>query len=294
MRQLQGRNVLLTGASRGVGPYIARAFAEKGANLALVARSAPPLQQLASELTQAGVRSVAISADLSDLDSHGMVLHEAGERLGPIDVLINNAAIEASSEFADLAPARIQELLRLDLIAPMLLTRALLPQLLARRSGHIVNIASLSGKSGTPYNSTYAAAKGGLIVFSQSLRAELRGSGVSVSSVSPGFISEAGMFADRARETNRRAPVAVGESTPEQVANAILRAVVEDRAEILVSPGPARLLQAINQLAPDLINYLMERLGVTALFREAAHAERDAMATSALQEAQRSGFHIDA
>jgi short-subunit dehydrogenase len=274
MKDLKAANVIVTGASRGLGVRIAKHFAEAGANLALVARNAEALNALASELSRHGTKNVALAADLGDATGHESLIARAEAALGPIDVLVNNAAVESNSAFVDFAPERIEEMVRLDLLSPMLLTRALLPRLVARKRGHIVNISSLAGKSATPYNTTYSAAKAGLVLFSQSLRGELRDSGVGVSVICPGFISDVGMFADKAEQHQVRAPSAAGESSPDKVAAAVLRAIRDDRAEILVTPGPMRLLQAFNQLAPELFSSLTARLGVTEVFRRVALAER--------------------
>ena len=161
---------------------------------------------LANELNQTGVRAVALAADLNDFTSHKPLIERATQALGSIDVLVNNAALEAQRPLRRV-PARQHRR-----NAPCRPARAhaadarLLPQLLAQQSGHIVNIASLAGKSGAPFDTTYAAAKGGLMVFSQSLRAELKGSGVGVSCVTPGFISEVGMYATQAAATGTASP----------------------------------------------------------------------------------------
>jgi short-subunit dehydrogenase len=275
MKSLKGRTVILTGASRGLGERIARSFAKAGANLVLVARNQAALESLAQELTQGGTKNLVIAADLNDFGTHQPLLDRAEAELGPVDILVNNAALDGQSVFAEFPPERIEEMIRVDLLSPMLLTRALLPRLLARKSGHIVNIASLAGKSATPFDTTYSAAKGGLVLFSHSLRAELRGSGVGVSVVCPGFISDVGMFADVSRQHGVRAPRVAGESTPARVAEAVLRSIRDDRAEILVNPGPMRLFQAINQLAPELFSALMTRIGVTGVFRHVALAARN-------------------
>jgi len=277
MRQLQGKNVLLTGASRGIGPVIARAFAAQGANLILVARNAVALQQLADELSKSGVRATVLAADLEDLAAYDKLIEQAIEAAGSVDVLVNNAALEITAAFTELSPFEIQDQLRIDLSAPILLARSLLPHLLQRGSGHIVNIGSLAGKSGTPYDAVYGAAKAGLIAFSQSLRAELRGTGVSVSSVSPGFVNEAGMFATKVLATGKQVPRMVGATTPQRVALGVLKAIQSDRAEVLVAPGPMRLIAALNQLAPDLVSRVSERLGVADVFRAGAELTRNTL-----------------
>lgn len=270
MRELRGKNAIVTGASRGIGVHIARALAREGMNLVLVARARAPLDALASELTASGVKAVAIAIDLEPRQNALTLALEAKRLLGPIDVLVNNAALEINAAFLHITPEEIAQLMQIDLVAPMLLTHALLPDMLARKSGHIVNIASLAGKSPTPYDVPYAAAKGGLVLFGQSLRGELHGSGVSTSLVCPGFVSEAGMFADKQRETGVVEPKIVGSVTPEHVARAVVRALRTDAAELLVAPGPMRFLLALGQLFPDFAGWVARRTGVTELFRRAA------------------------
>lgn len=267
MKDLRGKNALVTGASRGIGAHVARALAREGMRVALVARDGAALDKIAGELAGAGARAVALPTDLGDVAEHERLYERATRELGEIDVLINNAAIDAPGAFTQEPPELTTKMIHLDLVVPMLLTRRFLPAMLARRSGHVVNVASLAGKSAAPFSVSYSAAKGGLISFSHSLRAELRGTGVTASVVTPGFITGEGMFAAREREHGLRVPAAVGTSTPGQVAHAIVRALRDDRAEILVSPGPVRLLQAFNQLAPDTFIWLVHRLGIADVFR---------------------------
>jgi uncharacterized protein len=258
--ELRGKNVLLTGASRGIGPVIAQVLAEAGARLVLVARNAEALERVA-----ASVGGVAVPADLRSHDYDGLVA-----RVGPIDVLVNNAALDVQTHYVETTNAQISELLNVDLVAPMLLTKAVLPGMLARKSGQIVNIASLAGKSGTAFNALYSAAKGGLIAFSHSLRAELDGQGVGVSVVSPGFITEQGMFATKSAMMDNVMPSKlIGTSTPLQVAQAVRTAIEQNRSEIIVNPGPMRLLLALNQFMPTLMPSLTKRLGMNDLFAAA-------------------------
>lgn len=263
--ELRGKNVVLTGASRGIGPVIARSLADAGAKLALVARDAAALEDVAR-----AVDGVALPADLRDFEGYGALVARATAALGSIDVLVNNAALDVQTHFVDTTRAQIEELLGVDLVAPMLLTKAVLPGMLARKSGHVVNIASLAGKSGTAYNALYSAAKGGLIAFSHSLRAELDGQGVGVSVVSPGFIRDQGMFASKsARLDNLMPSKLIGTSTPLQVARAVRTAIERDRSELIVNPGPMRLMLALNQFMPTLMPRMTKRLGMNELFAAA-------------------------
>ena len=271
MRELKGRNALVTGASRGIGVYIARALAEQGVNLVLVARTSGAIERLSGELVERGVRAFALTCDLERAEPLE-IISQVEQHLGGIDLLINNAGLDMVGSFAEQEPLAIERLLRVDLLQPMQLARAALPKLLAQKRGHIVNVSSLAGKTAAPYNVAYAAAKSGLIGFTHGLRAELRGSGVSASVVCPGFVAHDGMFAEHSRSSAVRVSKLVGMARPEQVAKAVVRAITHDKAELLVAPGPLRLFQAFNQLAPDGAARMQDRLGVTAVFRTISEA----------------------
>jgi short-subunit dehydrogenase len=234
------------------------------------------VEELARELSASGVRAVAIRADVAVAADRTALLQRAAAELGDIDILVNNAALETNLAFADFSLSAIDEMLNVDLVAPVLLTRELLPQLLERKTGHIVNIASLAGKSATPFNVPYSTAKGGLILFTHSLRAELRGSGVSTSVVVPGFVSETGMFAAKTQEHGLTAPAIVGTSTPEKVARAVVRVIKSDVLETIVAPGPMRLSQAFNQMFPEAFAWFVTRIGAMEPFKKMASMKSSA------------------
>jgi short-subunit dehydrogenase len=274
MDPLRGRNAVLTGASRGIGVHIARALAAEGVNLVLSARSQAPIELLAEELGASGIRAVAVTADVGRAADRAALLARSEAEFGNIDILINNAALEDNGGFVDFAPEHIDYMLQVDLVAPMLLTRAVLPAMLARRSGHVVNIASVAGKCATPYNVPYSAAKGGLVLFTQSLGAELEGSGVSASVIVPGYVSEAGMMAEKIRDHAVAVPLLVGASPPEAVARAVVRALRKDRLEIVVAHPLMKLVQACNQLFPEAVTWFNKRIGAFEPFRKVAKSPR--------------------
>ena len=274
MRSLAGKNAIVTGASRGLGVYIARALAAEGVNLVLVARSLEPIEQLAAELSQQGIRALAVRADVAVAADRQQLLQRAETELGAIDVLVNNAGLEANAAYASFSAEEIEHMLQVDLLAPMLLTRALLPAMLQRKAGHIVNIASLAGKCGIPYNVPYSAAKGGLIMFTHSLWAELAGTGVRTSVIVPGYIADTGMIASKAREHAIDVPILVGTVKPAAVARRVVTALRWGRLDIYVTPGPIRLLLAFYQLLPALTSWFFARIGVLEPFRRVAVANR--------------------
>jgi short-subunit dehydrogenase len=274
MYELAGRNAIVTGASRGIGVYIARALAARGVHVALSARTPEPIEALAAELREAGVRAIAVAGDVALAADRASLLKRAETVLGPIDILINNAAVESNQAFVSFRPADIEQMVQVDLLAPMLLTRALLPSMVARGRGHVVNLASLAGKSATPYNVPYSAAKCGLILFTHSLRAELRGTGVSASVIVPGFVAEVGMIAEKVRDHGVTVPPIAGASAPDAVARAVIRAIERDVLEIIVAQGPMRLSQAFNQLFPEAFAWFVQRIGALEPFKKVAESKR--------------------
>jgi short-subunit dehydrogenase len=232
-------NVLVTGATGGIGRAIAKAFAERGARLVVSGRRSDILEPLAHEL---GARTV--TADLGERDEVYRLAAEAGE----IDVVVANAALPGTGLLSDLSQAQIDQILEVNLRAPIALARALVPGMIERRRGHLVFISSLNGRVASPQSSIYSAAKFGLRGFALGLRQDLRGHGIGVSVVMPGFVSDAGMFAD----ADVKLPVGVGMRTPDQVARAVLRAVERNRAEIDVAPLSLRLGVTVGSVAPEL------------------------------------------
>jgi short-subunit dehydrogenase len=263
LKNLSGKNALLTGGSRGLGPYIGRALAGKGVNVALTARSEADLQTVAGELVAMGVKAKAIPADLTDAASRTKLLDQARVELGGIDILVNNAGIERLSLYTRLSPEFIETMIQTNLAAPLLLTRLLLPEMMRQGSGHIVTISSMGGKKGSPYSATYAATKAGLIEWTRALREELRETGVSASVICPGFIVGAGMFA----VYGKRAPRIVGETTPEKVADAVIRSIRKDVGETIVNPGLTRPMMVLDAIHPGMGAWILRTFGVYDFYR---------------------------
>jgi uncharacterized protein len=260
--KLSGRTVLLTGATGGIGHAIARACAARGARLVLTGRRAEVLGPLASELS-----GRAIACDLSRTDEVARLLGEVGNA----DALVANAALPASGLLSSFSVEEIDASLAVNLRAPMVLAHGLSAGMTARGHGHIVFISSMSGKSASVGGSVYSATKFGLRGFALGLREDLRGTGVGVSTVFPGFISDAGMFHD----AGVKLPGYVATRTPEQVAAAVVRAIERDRSEIDVAPLPVRLGAAVAGLAPELSGRLQRRLGSDEIAAAMAEGQRD-------------------
>ena len=223
--ELNGKTALLTGATGGLGRAIAAALADRGASLVLSSRKGEELERLAAELP--GTHRAAV-ADLAEPDAALGLIAEAGE----VDVLVANAGLPGSGKLGDFTSDEVQRALRVNLEGPMLMAHALLPGMLAKGSGHLVMVGSLSGLAPTARQSIYNGTKFGLRGFTLGLREDLRGSGVGASLVAPGFIRDAGMFAD----ANAATPTGMGTSTPQEVGAAVVEAIERDRGEITVAP----------------------------------------------------------
>lgn len=259
--RLPDRHVLVTGATGGIGQAIVRAFADRGANVIVSGRRPELLDSLAAE-----VGGRVIVADLASRGDVEQLSAEAGE----LDVLVASAGLPASGVFTELAQEQIDGMLEVNLRAPIALARSTAPGMIDRGRGHIVLVSSLSGKVASPASAIYSATKFGLRGFAHGIREDLRPHGVGVSVVLPGFISEAGMFA----ESGARLPRGVGTRTPQDVAAAVIAAVERDRAEVDVAPLGLRLGAAFAGLAPGVAASLSRRMGGARLAQSIAAGQR--------------------
>ncbi len=248
MTDIRGAVALVTGANGGLGRVIAMALRREGCEVIVTGRRATAVESVASE-----VQGRAVVADLGRRDEMERLLLEAG----PLDIVVMNAALPASGDLQDWEQSQMDNALEVNLGSPIAMTRALLPSFRSRRSGHFVFVSSLAGKVGSKGAPLYSATKFGLRGFAAGLRCDLHGSGVGVSVVNPGFVRDAGMFA----QTGAKLPFGVGTVSPEQVSAAVVRAIREDRAEIDVAPALLRLGAAIGSLAPNLSAAFQARFG---------------------------------
>jgi short-subunit dehydrogenase len=258
MEQLKGMVVLLTGGSRGIGPIIAEALAKRGANIVLAARSKRGLDDVATHLSEIGGKAIVAPVDLRQSSQREKLVADVRREFGKIDVLINNAGLETEGAYAELSWASIQETIEVNLTAPMALTRLVLPEMLKRKAGHIVNIASIAAKSGAPYAATYSGTKAGLSEWTRALRLELANTGVRFSTIFPGYVREVGMFAKFGMQT----PWIIGSCSPSQVAKAVVHAIEKGRVERIINSRPLRYAFIINELSPTIGDWLMRISGV--------------------------------
>jgi len=259
---VSGRTVLLTGATGGIGHAIARRLHAAGAKLVLTGRRDDVLEPLAQEL---GAQSTTV--DLSDPDAVEHLLAEHGD----VDILIANAALPASGPLFSFDVEQIDRALDVNLRAPIVMARVLGERMSTRGNGHLVFVSSLAGKSATSGSSVYSATKFGLRGFAMGLRGDLRAAGVGVSVVFPGFIRDAGMFAD----SGTQLPRGVGTSTPEEVADGVLSAIENNRGEVDVAPASVRLGAKLAGVAPGFTAAVQRRLGADRIAEELGAGQAD-------------------
>lgn len=246
--ELQSARVLITGATGGLGTALASEFAAQGAHLTLSGRRVDELRHLA-----AAVGGRAVPADLSDPAAPAALIAECG----PIDVLVAAAALPASGDLWDYTTEELDRALDVNLRAPVLLAKLASEAMRERGTGgHVVFLSSLSGKSASARMSLYNATKFGLRGFALALREELRPHGIGVSSILPGPVRDAGMFADSGVRVPRAATC-----TAAQVARSTVRAVERNRREVVVAPLPLRVITTLGALAPGAAAAVSRRTG---------------------------------
>ncbi|MBX5468748.1 MAG: SDR family NAD(P)-dependent oxidoreductase [Thermoleophilaceae bacterium] len=259
---LSGRRALITGASGGIGGAIARALHGHGAHVLLNGRRADALAALAADL---GERAKALPADLADPDGVRSLL----ARAGTVDVLVANAGLPASGTVDSFSEEQLDRALAVNLRAPMQMARALAPAMASRGHGHLVFVSSMAGKVASAGGAVYSATKFGLRGFAFALHEDLLDSGVGVTTVFPGFVSEAGMFA----EAGVTLPRGVGTVTPDEVAAAVIRGLETNQPEIDVAPMLLRSGGWLFGVAPGLTAAFSRRAGGRGIAQRLAAAQ---------------------
>lgn len=189
MESIKGKNALITGAGKGIGKAVAKQLAAEGVNLALLARTEKDLQAVTEELEGSGVKVVYAVADVADRKSVDAAVEQVSAALGSIDILINNAGVGKFGKFLELEPEEWEQIIRVNLLGAYYVVRAVLPGMLSRQSGDIVNISSTAGQRGAAVTSAYSASKFGLIGMSESLMQEVRKSNIRVTTLTPSTIA---------------------------------------------------------------------------------------------------------
>lgn len=252
--ELNGSRVLLTGATGGIGQAIARALHARGAVLTLTGRKVEVLEQLAGSLRD---RVETRAVDLSDAEAVQSLAEEAGE----VDVLIANAGLPGTGRLGEYTTEQIDHVVDVNLRAPIHLTHALLPGMLERGRGHFVYMSSISGKVATAHASLYNATKFGLRGFSFAMHEALRGTGVGATTVFPGVVADAGMWADGGLDL----PRGVKASKPSAVADAVIEGIEKDKPEINVANPIERLGGLLAGPAPRLVSFINRHAGTNEL-----------------------------
>lgn len=228
MKDLAGKVVLVTGGAHGIGLETARAFARAGARVVVADVNQQWLDEAVKDLRAGGHEAKGIRVDLREREQVYEMIDRATWEMGQIDILVNNAGVVFPRRIMDIDEEEINDTLKVNIHAPIWATKKVLPQMMERRLGHIVNIGSAAGKTTNPYISVYCATKFAVVGFTDSLHQELHGSGIETTLVNPGWI-KSGMFkgAKRVKLLTRWVP-------PELVARKIIDAVVKSKAEIHV------------------------------------------------------------
>ena len=272
MKELRERTAIVTGASRGIGHVVAKALAREGVNVALAARTSPPLEQLATELRALGVKALVVPTDVTDEAQLQALTNATLNEFGSIDLLINNAGIEAFRPYDLIDPIDIVQTIQVNLTATLLLTRFVLPHMLKAGRGHIVNMSSIAGIQGPAFGAAYGASKAGMIAFTQSLRGELYKTGVGASVICPGFADEGGIYEVIKQRTGRGTPWYVGSTSADVVARAVIKSIRHDRPELIVNFPALRPVFTLARAFPRL-GELIVRLTTRKFLKKAATRE---------------------
>lgn len=260
MRDLKDKRIVITGAGHGLGRHMALVFGAAGASVVVTDRAADRAEQTAQMVQQAGGRAVSYALDITNHELIGEVRRRLLDEQGPPDILINNAGIAHGGTFLDVPLEQHHATYRVNVMGPVAVTHAFLPDLIARPQAHLVNIASASGLIALPYATTYASSKWGVIGFTESIREELRLLGhrhVSVTVVCPSYI-DTGMAA------GVRVPLLSKMLRSEQVARLVLRAV-RRRRELVLTPWLVKITPfSRGVLPPSWFRRSCDWLGITS------------------------------
>lgn len=253
-----GQVVVITGASSGIGRELARAFGREGATVVLAARSVDALEQLAQELRAQGGQALTVPTDVSDVDQLARLVRVTQQVFGRVDVLVNNAGQGLAVWAHELTAEQVESLFRVNTQSAIMATRLVLPGMMARRQGMIINVSSVAGKVGVPSDTVYAATKFAMNGFAQGLRAEVAAYNIKVLTVCPFFTSGTGFgqnvpgHAKPPRNPLRR-------MTARQVAEQTVAAAAAGKHELVFS-RPARVGVFLNHFAPGVIDWLLARV----------------------------------
>ena len=218
MINLKNKNALITGAGKGIGKAVAIALAKEGVNIVLIARTQADIDEVAQEINTYDVKTLALTADVADINSVNLAIEKAIASFQTIDILINNAGIAAFGKFLELEPSEWERIIQVNLMGVYYVTRAILPNMIERQTGDIINISSTAGLNGNALTSAYSASKFALLGLTDSLMQEMRKHNIRVTALTPSPVAT-----DMAKELN------LTDGNPEKVMQA------EDIAELLIA-----------------------------------------------------------
>jgi Short-chain dehydrogenases of various substrate specificities len=244
----QGKVAIVTGASSGIGRATALALAGQEACVALASRNGEALAGLAEELKRQGRQVIVIPTDVTQQDQVEALVEEVIAQWGRVDILVSNAGEYIRAPITQLDPADLQRSLDVNFFGGVYCVKAVLPHMLAQKSGHIVFVTSMDGKIGLPPDAPYVSAKFALTGFCEVLRQEVHDSGISVTNVLPGRV-------DTVMIEDLKFAWISPKISPESVATAILNGI-RKRKPIVIVPPQARLLYYVNVFAPTLSDRL--------------------------------------
>ena len=271
---LEGKVALITGGSQGIGRAVAAALASQGMNLVLAARSVDKLEKAAEELRQTGVRVLVVPTDVSQLADLEHLVEAAVAEFGGIDVLVNNAGIEAFQSFHEIPMEHIQATIATNTTGSILLTRLVIPVMLKKGWGRVINMSSTAALLAPPFAATYAATKASLFQFSMALRLEYKGTGISATAICPGFTDDGGIYEQIKTTMGRGVPFLLRGTNAEEVAKNVIRALRNDPPSIVVDRFGVRMMSVISFVFPRLGEWMTHKVA-TRFFRRLASKRED-------------------
>lgn len=218
MNDLKNKNALITGAGKGIGKAVAIALAKEGVNVILMARTQSDLDEVAKEVNALGVKSMTVTADVADITSVNTAVEKALSEFKTIDILVNNAGIAAFGKFLELEPSAWENIIKVNLMGTYYVTRAVLPNMIERQMGDIINISSTAGLNGNAMTSAYSASKFAVLGLTDSLMQEVRKHNIRVTALTPSTVA-----------TNMAKELKLTDGNPDKVMQA------EDMAELIIA-----------------------------------------------------------
>lgn len=276
---LEDKVAVITGGSAGIGREVALNLAKAGMNIVLAARSLDKLQAVAEELRVSGVRVLIVPTDISRQEDRERLIATTVSEFGGIDVLVNNAGIEAFQAFHEIPPEQILATLETNMVGTVMLTRLAIPHMLTRPWARIINMSSTSALQAPPFGATYCATKAGMYQFSLALRLEYVGTSLSATAICPGFTQDGGIYETIKQEMGRGVPWLLRGVTTQDVARAVIKALRHDPPRIIVDRLGLKIFFALSFVFPRLGEWFTHKVA-TRFFRKLA-SKRSATATLA-------------